>query len=163
MTIAHKNNTLEKVVPYVLMIAAVIGIIASFILTYDKIQYLMDPNYEPGCNINPVLSCGSIMSTEQSSLLGVPNTIFGLIGFSMLFVFGLLLAGGASFLAVGSGKRYYQRPQLRLYCLHRASVRGVGSSLPPLRTSICAASAFCCASFSARDIAVAEFLLTPIP
>lgn len=96
MTIAHKNNTLEKVVPYVLMIAAVIGIIASFILTYDKIQYLMDPNYEPGCNINPVLSCGSIMSTEQSSLLGVPNTIFGLIGFSMLFVFGLLLAGGAT-------------------------------------------------------------------
>jgi len=35
------------------------------------------------------------MKTEQASLLGVPNTIFGLIAYSMLFTFGVLLAGGA--------------------------------------------------------------------
>jgi uncharacterized membrane protein len=35
------------------------------------------------------------MKTEQASLFGVPNTVFGLIAFSMLFTFGLLLAGGA--------------------------------------------------------------------
>lgn len=35
------------------------------------------------------------MTTEQASLLGVPNTIFGLIAFSMLLTFGVLLAGGA--------------------------------------------------------------------
>jgi uncharacterized membrane protein len=35
------------------------------------------------------------MKTAQSNLVGVPNTIFGLIAFSMLLTFGTLLVGGA--------------------------------------------------------------------
>jgi uncharacterized membrane protein len=35
------------------------------------------------------------MKTEQASLLGVPNTVFGLVAFSMLFTFGVLLLAGA--------------------------------------------------------------------
>jgi uncharacterized membrane protein len=37
------------------------------------------------------------MKTEQASLFGVPNTIFGLVAFSMLITFGLLLLSGAKF------------------------------------------------------------------
>jgi uncharacterized membrane protein len=96
MTKPHKTKlTLEKVLPFILIVVGVIGMLASFVLTYDKIQVLTDPNYDPGCNINPILSCGSVMKTEQASLLGVPNTIFGLVGFSMLLTFGFLLAAGA--------------------------------------------------------------------
>ena len=86
--------TLPKVLPYILIIAGVIGIIASFALTYDKIHVLTDNSYEPSCNINPILSCGSVMKTEQASMFGVPNTIFGLMAFSMLLTFGILLATG---------------------------------------------------------------------
>lgn len=89
--------TLPKVLPYILTIVGVLGIVASFVLTYDKIQVLRDSSYDPGCNINPILSCGSVMNTEQASLLGVPNTIFGLMAFSMLFTFGILLMSGAKF------------------------------------------------------------------
>lgn len=89
--------TLDKILPWLLIITAVIGLLASFALTYDKIQVLKDPAYDPGCNINPILSCGSVMKTEQASLLGVPNTIFGLVAFSMLLTFGVLLASGAVF------------------------------------------------------------------
>lgn len=81
--------------PYLLIATGLIGMLASFALTYDKIQVLKDINYQPSCNINPILSCGSVMETEQASLLGVPNTIFGLVAFSMLFAFGFILAGGA--------------------------------------------------------------------
>lgn len=91
----HKNLTLSVVLPYILILAGIIGCLASFVLTYDKIHVIQDPSYSPACNINPILSCGSVMKTEQASLLGVPNTIFGLIAFSMLFTFGILLAGGA--------------------------------------------------------------------
>lgn len=35
------------------------------------------------------------MQTEQASLLGMPNTIFGIAAFSALVMFGLMLAGGA--------------------------------------------------------------------
>lgn len=87
--------TLEKCLPYVLVLAGVVGFLASFVLTYDKIQILQNTNYDPSCNINPIFSCGSVMKTEQASLLGVPNTIFGLVGYSMLITFGVLLAGGA--------------------------------------------------------------------
>lgn len=95
---SHGNNlatSVVKALPYLLIITALIGMVASFALTYDKIQVLKDANYQPSCNINPILSCGSVMETEQASLLGVPNTIFGLVAFSMLFAFGFLLAGGA--------------------------------------------------------------------
>jgi uncharacterized membrane protein len=87
--------TIQKTLPYLLIAVGIIGLIASFVLTYDKIHVLTDKGYEPSCNINPILSCGSVMKTEQASLLGVPNTVFGLIAFSMLLTFGFLLAGGA--------------------------------------------------------------------
>jgi uncharacterized membrane protein len=87
--------TLKQTLPYILIVAGIIGCAASFVLTYDKIHVLTDPNYNPPCNINPILSCGSVMSKAQASLLGVPNTVFGLIAFSMLLTFGILLAGGA--------------------------------------------------------------------
>jgi uncharacterized membrane protein len=88
--------TLPVVLPYLLIAAGIIGCLASFVLTYDKIQVLQNPGYQPACNINPILSCGSVMKTQQASLLGVPNTIFGLIAFSMLLTFGVLLAGGTA-------------------------------------------------------------------
>ena len=37
------------------------------------------------------------MKTEQASIFGVPNTIFGLMGFSALTVFGITLLAGATF------------------------------------------------------------------
>lgn len=89
------KTTLKQTLPYILIAAGIIGILASFVLTYDKIQVLTDKSYEPTCNINPILSCGSVMKTEQASLLGIPNTVFGLVAYSMLLTFGILLAGGA--------------------------------------------------------------------
>src|SRR5206468_2139103 len=87
--------TLKQTLPFIIAIAGLIGLVASFALTYDKIHVLQDSNYKPSCNINPILSCGSVMKTQQASLLGVPNTVFGLIAFSMLFSFGMMLLGGA--------------------------------------------------------------------
>jgi uncharacterized membrane protein len=95
MKISKQDLTISKLLPYLLIVTSLVGLIAAFALTYDKIQVLADSNYKPNCNINPILSCGSVMKTEQASLLGVPNTVFGLIAFSMLLTFGVLLAGGA--------------------------------------------------------------------
>jgi len=35
------------------------------------------------------------MNTQQASFLGVPNSVYGLIAFTVLLTFGVLLAGGA--------------------------------------------------------------------
>ncbi len=89
--------TLKQALPYIFLVVGVVGCIASFALTYDKIHVLQDPSYRPACNINPILSCGSVMKTQQASLFGVPNTVFGLMGFSGIIVLGLTLLAGASY------------------------------------------------------------------
>ena len=92
----HQKVALKKTtLAYIYIVAGVLGGIAAFALTYDKIQLLQNPSYIPGCNINPIFSCGSVMNTEQASLLGVPNTVFGLMAFSSLATLGFLLAAGA--------------------------------------------------------------------
>ncbi|HLG91251.1 MAG TPA: vitamin K epoxide reductase family protein [Candidatus Saccharimonadales bacterium] len=95
--ILTQKLTLKQTLPYIFLVAAIIGGLASFALTYDKLHVLNDPAYQPACNINPILSCGSVMKTEQATLLGLPNTIFGIMGFSMLGTIGIALLAGAKF------------------------------------------------------------------
>ena len=78
------------------------GFMASLVLTYDKIQILQDPDYNPGCNISPILSCGSVMNSDQADVFfGIPNSIFGLVGYTSLITTGVVLLAGAKL------KRWY--------------------------------------------------------
>ncbi|ORB70524.1 hypothetical protein BST45_06030 [Mycobacterium shinjukuense] len=72
------------------LIAGVIGLLASVTLTVEKIELLLDSSYVPTCNINPILSCGSVMMTPQASLLGFPNPVIGIAGFTVVVVTGVL-------------------------------------------------------------------------
>jgi uncharacterized membrane protein len=72
------------------LIAGVIGLAASMTLTVEKIDILLNPSYVPSCNINPILSCGSVMVTPQASVLGFPNPLLGLVAFTVVVVTGLL-------------------------------------------------------------------------
>lgn len=89
-----RKFTWQQVLPYTFVVFGIIGLLASLMLTYDKIQTLSNPNYIPSCSINPVLSCGSVMTTPQAELLGMPNTIFGIIGFGALILTGVILLAG---------------------------------------------------------------------
>lgn len=80
---------------WTLVVTAAIGLIAAFTLTLEKIRLLEDPSYIPSCSLNPVLSCGSVMKTEQAELLGFPNPIIGIIAFSALLAIGVVLASGS--------------------------------------------------------------------
>lgn len=72
------------------LIAGMIGLIASVTLTAEKVKLLTDSSYVPSCNLNPVLSCGSVMATPQASLLGFPNPLIGITAFSVVVVTGVL-------------------------------------------------------------------------
>ena len=72
------------------LIAGVIGLTAALTLTIEKIELLIDPAYVPSCSINPVLSCGSVMVTPQASLFGFPNSLLGIVGFTVVVVTGVL-------------------------------------------------------------------------
>lgn len=72
------------------LIGGVIGLLSSITLTVEKIELLRNPSYVPTCNINPIVSCGSVMVTKQASLLGFPNPLVGIAGFTVVVVTGVL-------------------------------------------------------------------------
>jgi uncharacterized membrane protein len=78
------------------LIAGVIGLFASMTLTVEKIKILLNPSYVPSCNINPIVSCGSVMVTPQASLLGFPNPLLGIVGFTVVVVTGVLAVAKVS-------------------------------------------------------------------
>lgn len=92
-----KKWTLERVLPWLLLVAGIIGLIASFVLTLEKLEVVKNPDYVATCDINPVISCGSVMRSDQAEVFGFPNPLMGLIGFSAVAVVGGGLLTGARF------------------------------------------------------------------
>lgn len=78
------------------LIAGFVGLAAALTLTIEKIELLINPDYVPTCSINPVLSCGSVMTTPQASLFGFPNPLIGIVSFSVVLVTGVLAVARVS-------------------------------------------------------------------
>ena len=93
--------TLARFLPWLLIIGGAIGLICSFIIMYEKISLLQNPQYTPSCDLNPVISCGSVMASSQSHIFGFTNPIIGLMAFPVLITTGIVLLMGAQF------KRWY--------------------------------------------------------
>ncbi|WP_327720253.1 vitamin K epoxide reductase family protein [Streptomyces sp. NBC_00490] len=80
---------------WVMVLTGTVGWLASFQLTVDDWRLLKDPAYRPPCNISPVVSCGSVMSSPQGSLFGFPNMLLGLGAFSAVIALGIAVLSGA--------------------------------------------------------------------
>ncbi len=78
-------------------IAGMIGFVAAVTLLIERIELLKDPTYVPSCSINPILSCGSIMKTEQAEVFGFPNPIIGVAAFAAISTIGVSILAGAQF------------------------------------------------------------------
>ena len=81
----------NKTSAWVLLLAGISGLAASFILTIDKFKILKDSGYTPSCNINETLNCKSVMLSKQAEAFGFPNSIIGIGTFSMMLVIAVLL------------------------------------------------------------------------
>lgn len=53
-----------------MLISALLSLTASFVLSVDAIVLAADPQAALACNINPVLSCGTLGASWQASLFG---------------------------------------------------------------------------------------------
>ncbi len=83
--------------PWLLLVGGFIGFVASFDLLLERIQLMLDPSYQPSCNINPLLSCGSVMVTPQANAFGFSNPIIGVSTFPVVMVVGAAVLAGARF------------------------------------------------------------------
>jgi len=96
-SIATPQSKLARSLPWILVVGGVIGIICSFIITLDKFKLAENPSYVPSCNLNPVVSCGSVMASHQGSAFGFPNPFIGLAAFAVLVTIGMGIWAGATF------------------------------------------------------------------
>ncbi|GGX54402.1 vitamin K epoxide reductase family protein [Streptomyces fructofermentans] len=80
-----------------LVITGAAGLLASWVITLDKFKLLEDPDFTPGCSLNPVVSCGNIMKSEQASAFGFPNPMLGLVAYGVVVCVGVSLLAGARF------------------------------------------------------------------
>lgn len=76
---------------FALTVWSVLGLAAAMALSVDKVKMLQDPTFVPSCNLNPVLSCGSVMVTDQAERFGFPNSFLGLVGFPVILTLGVLV------------------------------------------------------------------------
>jgi len=87
--------TSDRALAWLLLVGGLIGGTAAFVLIVEKIKLLTDSAYVPSCSLNPVLSCGSIMSTEQAEVFGFPNPLIGVAAFPVAAATGAALLAGA--------------------------------------------------------------------
>ncbi len=80
-----------------LLITASVGLIASFILMLDKIQLLKNPAVQLSCNFNPVVSCGSVITSKQAEAFGFANPVIGLVSFAVIITIAMGMFAGAKY------------------------------------------------------------------
>lgn len=78
----------------VLLIGGAVAWIAALTLLIDKLYLLQNPGASLACDVNPFISCGSVMMTWQASAFGIPNMAIGLGGFAIMGVLGALMLSG---------------------------------------------------------------------
>ncbi|MFF3395716.1 vitamin K epoxide reductase family protein [Streptomyces sp. NPDC002669] len=87
----------SRALALLLVITGAAGLLAAWVITIDKFKLLEDPNFTPGCSLNPVVACGNIMKSEQAAAFGFPNPMLGMATYPVIIGIGLALLAGARF------------------------------------------------------------------
>lgn len=94
--VIKKKENENKRTFFVILVFSTLALFASFMLAVDHFAILQNPSTKLNCSINVVLNCSTVMQTWQSSLFGFPNTILGLIAYSVLVTIAVIALSGVS-------------------------------------------------------------------
>ncbi len=97
MKIFGKTVSLARTMPWLLVVCGSIGLACALIIMYDKVQLAGNPSFHPNCDLNPIISCGSVMSSPQGQVFGFPNPFIGIAGFAVVITIGISMLAGATF------------------------------------------------------------------
>ena len=90
-----------------MLAAGLAGLIAAFTLTVEKFHLLENPNAVLSCSFNLVLNCATVMQTWQSHVFGFPNSLIGLMGYSVVIAVAIAGLCGVKF-----PKKFMQAAQI---------------------------------------------------
>ena len=80
-----------------MLVSACLSLTASFVLSVDAMRLAADPGAALSCNINAVISCGTVASSWQAHLFGFPNAFLGLVAEPVVITIAVASLGGVRF------------------------------------------------------------------
>ncbi len=89
--VRHRGAYLE------MLISSAIGLVAAWVLSVEALTLAENPFADLNCDINAVLSCGTVGASWQASLLGFPNAYLGLIAEPVVITLAVAALGGVRF------------------------------------------------------------------
>lgn len=86
----------QRTIYSISLIGGVIGMVAAFLQTTEKITLLNNKDAVLACNLNSVFSCSNVLNAWQSSVFGFPNSLMCMTLFTIFSVAALVgTSGGA--------------------------------------------------------------------
>lgn len=80
-----------------MLLSSCLSLIASFVLSREAVTLAANPNASLSCNINTVISCGTVGTAWQSHVFGFPNAFLGLIAEPVVITLAMASLGGVRF------------------------------------------------------------------
>lgn len=80
-----------------MLFSACLSLTASFVLSIDAVRLAADPAVRLSCDINAVMSCGTVGGSWQAHLFGFPNAFLGLIAEPVVITVAVACLAGVRF------------------------------------------------------------------
>ena len=92
-TVRHRNGWIFGT----MLVSSALSLLASFVLAVDAVRLAADPSATLSCNINAVISCGTVAGSWQAQLFGFPNAFLGIAAEPVVITIAVASLGGVRF------------------------------------------------------------------
>ncbi|GAB1691820.1 vitamin K epoxide reductase family protein [Krasilnikovia sp. M28-CT-15] len=80
-----------------MLFSACLSLLASFVLSIDAVRLAENPHRSLSCDINAVISCGTVATSWQAQLFGFPNAFLGLVAEPVVITIAVASLAGVRF------------------------------------------------------------------
>lgn len=94
---AHNSQKSDTSTFTMLVVLGALGLLASFLLSVERIEQLVNPNSQLFCDVSAIFNCSTVMQTWQAKVFGFPNSFIGLMAYPVVITLGVAGLAGARF------------------------------------------------------------------
>ena len=80
-----------------IFVASIVSLVGSFVLSIDAVELAKNADVKFSCDINSIVSCGTVARTSYATMFGFPNSFIGMIFQPAMIMFVLALMYGTKF------------------------------------------------------------------
>jgi uncharacterized membrane protein len=112
--------------------SACLSLLAAFVLSVEAIELAKNPNAELSCSVNAVINCATVNKAPEASLLGFPNSFFGLMAEPVVITVAIAGLAGVRFPRwfMATAQAFYAAGLIFAFWLFYVSMFHIGALCP---------------------------------